>query len=247
MSGGKDGLTYKDAGVDIDAGEALVAVAVPHLSVDLTLPTLVPAIADAVATVRTLPQLTKLRSPLDPGKADLVSKDGHSALVQFVPTGSYEEAVLYIDDVSAAVDRLEARHPGFYVESAGLSTDKALDEEINGGLARAGLISIPVALIVFRLRGADVYRVLEIARISGEAVLVSDAGEELLRAGDCAAFPKGEANGHPLINRSDVPCICLEIGSRSPNDVSSYPGLDLKIDAKVGEFAHRDGTLYPTR
>ncbi len=83
--------------------------------------------------------------------------------------------------------------------------------------------------------------------VSGEAVLVSDAGEELLRAGDCAAFPKGEANGHHLINRGDVPCICLEIGSRSPNDVSNYPGLDLKIDAKVGEFAHRDGTLYPTR
>lgn len=81
--------------------------------------------------------------------------------------------------------------------------------------------------------------------ISGEAVLVSDKGEEVLRAGECAAFPKGEANGHQLINRSDAPCICLEIGTRSKDDVCLYPDIDLKIDAKTGRFTHRDGTPYP--
>ena len=34
-------------------------------------------------------------------------------------------------------------------------------------------------------------------------VLVTDAGEEVLRAGDCAGFPAGEANGHHIQNRSD--------------------------------------------
>jgi len=81
--------------------------------------------------------------------------------------------------------------------------------------------------------------------ISGEAVLVSDKGEEVLRAGDCAAFPKGEANGHQLINRSDAPCICLEVGTRSKNDVCLYPDIDLKIDARIGHFTHRDGRPYP--
>ena len=81
--------------------------------------------------------------------------------------------------------------------------------------------------------------------VSGEAVLVSDKGEEVLRAGDCAAFPKGEANGHQLVNRSDAACICLEIGTRSKNDVCLYPDIDLKIDAKIGHFTHRDGTPYP--
>src|SRR5215469_16414173 len=32
--------------------------------------------------------------------------------------------------------------------------------------------------------------------VSGEATLITDAGEEVLRAGDCAAFKAGEANGH---------------------------------------------------
>ena len=40
--------------------------------------------------------------------------------------------------------------------------------------------------------------------LSGEVVLIDDAGEQVLRAGDCAAFPKGDANGHHLINRSDA-------------------------------------------
>src|SRR5687767_1591065 len=32
--------------------------------------------------------------------------------------------------------------------------------------------------------------------VSGELVLVTDEGETLMRAGDCAAFPAGRPNGH---------------------------------------------------
>jgi uncharacterized cupin superfamily protein len=32
--------------------------------------------------------------------------------------------------------------------------------------------------------------------IEGELTLVEDGGETVLRAGDCAAFPKGSGNGH---------------------------------------------------
>jgi hypothetical protein len=34
----------------------------------------------------------------------------------------------------------------------------------------------------------------------GELTLIEDGGETVLRAGDCAAFPKGSGNGHHLIN-----------------------------------------------
>jgi len=47
----------------------------------------------------------------------------------------------------------------------------------------------------------------------GEAVLVSDDGETVMQAGDCAGFPAGEANGHCLINRSDADCVFLVVGS----------------------------------
>lgn len=39
--------------------------------------------------------------------------------------------------------------------------------------------------------------------LSGEVVLVTDSGEEILRAGDSAGFPAGDTNGHCLQNRSD--------------------------------------------
>ena len=38
--------------------------------------------------------------------------------------------------------------------------------------------------------------------LEGELTLIEDGGETVLRAGDCAAFPKGTGNGHHLINRS---------------------------------------------
>ena len=36
---------------------------------------------------------------------DLISKDKHAARIDFMPKGTYEEAVLYIDKIDAAVDK----------------------------------------------------------------------------------------------------------------------------------------------
>jgi uncharacterized cupin superfamily protein len=80
--------------------------------------------------------------------------------------------------------------------------------------------------------------------LSGELTLVTDAGEQILRAGDCAAFPKQVADGHQLINRSSAPASYLEVGSRHDADVCTYPDVDLKLDGKRG-FVHKDGTPYP--
>src|SRR5437016_12544030 len=41
--------------------------------------------------------------------------------------------------------------------------------------------------------------------LSGEVVLLSDAGEEVLHAGDCAGFKANDPNGHCLQNRSGRP------------------------------------------
>jgi len=81
--------------------------------------------------------------------------------------------------------------------------------------------------------------------LSGEVTLVSDVGEQVLRAGDCAAFPKGDANGHHLINKSNAVAMCLEVGTRSKDDFCTYPDIDLQIDSRFNRFAHRDGSFYP--
>ena len=83
--------------------------------------------------------------------------------------------------------------------------------------------------------------------ISGEVTLVSDAGEQILRPGDCAAFPKNRPDGHHLINKSSDVAVVLEIGTRSDVDVCEYPDIDMRIDARDGQFRRRDGTLYPAR
>src|SRR5258707_10225485 len=55
--------------------------------------------------------------------------------------------------------------------------------------------------------------------LSGEVVMVTDAGEEVLHAGDAAGFPANEGNGHCLQNRSDKNAQLLEVGTRQKGSV----------------------------
>src|ERR1041385_5278748 len=81
--------------------------------------------------------------------------------------------------------------------------------------------------------------------LSGELILVEDGGETLLRAGDCAAFPKGSGDGHHLINRSPAIAVYLEVGSRHPDDLTTCSDIDMKSAAADGRFTHKDGSPYP--
>ena len=80
--------------------------------------------------------------------------------------------------------------------------------------------------------------------IEGEAVLVEDEGETVLRAGDCAVFPKDVANGHHLINRSDAPCTFVAIDSRIGEGDCHSPDVDLHYDAKSGRMVRKDGSGF---
>ena len=83
--------------------------------------------------------------------------------------------------------------------------------------------------------------------VSGEVVLVTEGGEEVLRAGDSAGFPAGDTNGHCFQNRSDREAEILEVGTRVPGDTAYYPDIDMvaPADGKPAAYAHRDGTPYP--
>ena len=84
--------------------------------------------------------------------------------------------------------------------------------------------------------------------VEGELVLVTDAGEELLRSGDCAGFKAGVKDGHHLQNRSDRDAILLEVGSRRvAEDEGEYPDIDMRFLKNDAGYAHRDGTLYPKK
>ena len=81
--------------------------------------------------------------------------------------------------------------------------------------------------------------------VQGELTLVSDAGEEILGPGDCAAFKAGDPNGHHLINKSNRPAKVLEIGNSDPRDRCVYPDIDMVAEPGVKGYSHRDGSPYP--
>ena len=64
--------------------------------------------------------------------------------------------------------------------------------------------------------------------IEGEAVLIENEGETILHPGDCAAWPKGVANGHHLVNRSDQACVFVVVGKPAASDCH-YPDIDLHL------------------
>ncbi len=81
--------------------------------------------------------------------------------------------------------------------------------------------------------------------LEGELVLVTDAGEEILRSGDCAGFKAGLKDGHHLQNRSSRDAVVIEIGSRkAAEDEGEYPDIDLRFLKGDAGYAHKDGTRY---
>ncbi len=81
--------------------------------------------------------------------------------------------------------------------------------------------------------------------LQGEVVLVTDAGEEMLVAGDCAGFAAGESNAHHFQNRSGQEVVLLEVGTRLPHgDAAHYPDIDLDLPKAGRGFTHRDGRPY---
>ncbi len=80
----------------------------------------------------------------------------------------------------------------------------------------------------------------------GECVLIQDAGETVMRAGDCAAFPAGSTDGHHFQNRSDRVARFLVVGSKAPREVATYSDVDLVCEIEGGKarFRHKDGSEF---
>lgn len=75
--------------------------------------------------------------------------------------------------------------------------------------------------------------------VEGEGVLVTDAGEEILRVGDCAGFKCGERDGHHIQNRGDKDLVLLTVGSRDDADWGEYSDIDMKFGP--GRYSGKGG------
>jgi uncharacterized cupin superfamily protein len=86
--------------------------------------------------------------------------------------------------------------------------------------------------------------------LSGEVVLVTDIGEQVLKAGMCAGFPASAdgktGDGHQLVNRTSEPAVYLEISNRDKADGAFYPDVDLQFHGVAAEvmFTRKDGSRF---
>ena len=78
----------------------------------------------------------------------------------------------------------------------------------------------------------------------GECVLVQDAGEVVMRVGDCAAFPAGCTDGHHFINRTDKVAKFLVVGTSGLREVATYSDVDMVMHQEAGKarFTYKDGS-----
>src|SRR5688500_17812256 len=123
------------------------SVFIESASVDADDPNFRAVVADVVRAVSAQPAVSNVRSPHEPGGANLVSKDGHAALVQFELADDGNRAVERVEAVLAAVGVVQTQNPSFRIEQfGGASATKALDDTVGEDFKRAEYMALPITL-----------------------------------------------------------------------------------------------------
>ncbi|HET9859962.1 MAG TPA: MMPL family transporter [Nocardioidaceae bacterium] len=134
-----------DAGFEAPASESLLVQSQRGSSADAGF---IAAIKDATSALEASPEVVDVVSPLEEGSSGM-SADGRSALIEFDITGDAEDAGEKIDSINALVDGVQSRHADLYVGLFGdASADQAIQEAFGQDLETAGILSIPVTLVI---------------------------------------------------------------------------------------------------
>ncbi|HET9323560.1 MAG TPA: MMPL family transporter [Gaiellaceae bacterium] len=108
-------------------------------------------VEDVVARMDKLDEVSNIESPLTSLNSNLISADGHTALVDLEIVGDPDNAVDKVGAISDAVASAQDAHSGFAIESFGASAEKQVNEAFTKDLEKAGLLSIPITLIILIL------------------------------------------------------------------------------------------------
>jgi RND superfamily putative drug exporter len=135
-----------DAGFEQPAGESVL---IQSRSLTTSDPAFVAAVEDVVGRVSKLADVRNVRSPLEPGNASQIARDGRSALVEFEIRGDADEAVDKIEPVLAKVAEAQEAHPQLFVGEFGeASAEKGIETAYGDDLGKAGLLSLPITLAI---------------------------------------------------------------------------------------------------
>jgi len=103
----------------------------------------------AAALARLPHAAADIRSPLQPGNAALVSRDGRSALVTFSVPGPQDNVATAVGPALSAVASVQARYPDLRVAEAGdASGTAAINSVLGQGFRKAEATSLPITLIL---------------------------------------------------------------------------------------------------
>src|SRR5438552_13100848 len=107
---------------------------------------------DVVRAIAPSTTIRNLRSPLARANADQVSRDGHTALVEWQMKGTEKQAAKNVGALTRTTAAVAKANPRFYVGETGtVSLGKALDNLFSQQLAKAGEHSLPLTLIMLLL------------------------------------------------------------------------------------------------
>ena len=107
------------------------------------------AVAGVVQTLAGLKNVINIQNPLDPNQNGLISKDRHSALIQFDIKGKAADSDAKVQPMLDAVEKAQAGNPSFVVEEFGqASANHVLNDAFNQDLKRAEYTSLPLTLII---------------------------------------------------------------------------------------------------
>jgi uncharacterized membrane protein YdfJ with MMPL/SSD domain len=107
------------------------------------------AVGGVVQTLSMQPNVTNIVSPINNPDAGLISRDRHSALVQFDVKGKAEQAKDKIAPILASIDGVQAGNPGVIVEEFGqASSDHLVDQRFGREMHRAWVTSLPLTLAI---------------------------------------------------------------------------------------------------
>ena len=108
-------------------------------------------IQDVVTRMDAQKDVASIESPLTELNQNLISQDGRTALVDVQIVGDPDDAVDKIGPITDAVAAAQDAHPGFAVESFGVTAEEQVNDAFADDLAKAGELSLPITLIILIL------------------------------------------------------------------------------------------------
>ena len=138
-----------EAGFQQPAGESVL---IESASLDADDPAFRAAIEDVLAELSAMGVVQNVRSPLAPANTGQISRDRHSALIEYEIRGDADTAGDRIEPVLDRIDAAQGAHPGLYIGAFGdASSAHAVDTLFAEDLEKAGIYSLPITLVILVL------------------------------------------------------------------------------------------------